>query len=266
VEGSKTVLLVGTLDTKGAEYAYLRERLRVHGVDTILADAGVEEPRGAEPDIGRAEVAAESGADPAALAEAGDRGAAVTAMAGAAEALARTLYAEGRIGAVLGAGGSGGAAIAARAMRALPVGAPKLMVSTMASGNTADYVGASGTLAESGRRSAIQPTAAQGPPAAMLDPFSLGSAREVVIRPAPEMRKPRCSAVSEALCRTRTGDPFLTMAVWLDRAASSGTPKHLHRCQIRDSAGARSARHRSAPSGTHSVPGQSERRRSARRS
>jgi len=81
VEGSKTVLLVGTLDTKGAEYAYLRERLRVHGVDTILADAGVEEPRGAEPDIGRAEVAAESGADPAALAEAGDRGAAVTAMA-----------------------------------------------------------------------------------------------------------------------------------------------------------------------------------------
>jgi uncharacterized protein (UPF0261 family) len=143
MEGSKTVLLVGTLDTKGAEYAYLRDRLRLHGVDSILADAGVNEPRGAEPDIGRAEVAAETGADPAALAAAGDRGAAVTEMASAAEALARRLYSEGRIGAVLAAGGSGGTAIATRAMQALPVGAPKVMVSTMASGNVADYVGAS---------------------------------------------------------------------------------------------------------------------------
>jgi uncharacterized protein (UPF0261 family) len=143
MEGSKTVLLVGTLDTKGAEYSYLRERLRAHGVDAILADAGVNEPAGAEPDISRHELAAESGADPDALAASGDRGAAVSAMAEAAEALARRLYGEGRIGGVLGAGGSGGTAIATRAMRALPVGAPKLMVSTMAAGNTADYVGAS---------------------------------------------------------------------------------------------------------------------------
>jgi uncharacterized protein (UPF0261 family) len=143
VEGSKTVLLVGTLDTKGAEYAYLRERLRAHGVDAILADAGVNEPVGAEPEISRHQLAAETGADPDALAAAGDRGAAVTAMAEAAEALARRLYGEGRIGGVLAAGGSGGTAIATRAMRALPVGAPKLMVSTMAAGNTADYVGAS---------------------------------------------------------------------------------------------------------------------------
>ena len=133
---SDTVLLVGTLDTKGAEYAYLRERLRLHGVDTILADAGVNEPVGVEPDL-------HVGGDPAALAQAGDRGAAVTAMAEAAEELARRLYAEGRIGGVLAAGGSGGTAIATRAMQALPVGAPKLMVSTMAAGNTADYVGAS---------------------------------------------------------------------------------------------------------------------------
>ena len=143
MEGSKSVLLVGTLDTKGAEYAYLRERLRAHGVDAILADAGVNEPVGVEPDISRHELAAETGADPDALAAAGDRGAAVTAMAEAAEALARRLYGEGRIGGVLAAGGSGGTAIATRAMRALPVGAPKLMVSTMAAGNTADYVGAS---------------------------------------------------------------------------------------------------------------------------
>jgi uncharacterized protein (UPF0261 family) len=143
VEGSKSVLLVGTLDTKGAEYAYLRERLRAHGVDSILADAGVNEPVGVEPDVSRHELAAETGADPDALAASGDRGAAVTAMAEAAEALARRLYGEGRIGGVLAAGGSGGTAIATRAMRALPVGAPKLMVSTMAAGNTADYVGAS---------------------------------------------------------------------------------------------------------------------------
>jgi uncharacterized protein (UPF0261 family) len=140
VEGSKTVLLVGTLDTKGAEYAYLRERLRAHGVDSILADAGVNEPVGVEPDR---HVGSETGADPRALAEAGDRGAAVTAMAEAAEALARRLYDEGRIAGVLAAGGSGNTAIATWAMPALPVGAPKLMVSTMAAGNTADYVGAS---------------------------------------------------------------------------------------------------------------------------
>jgi uncharacterized protein (UPF0261 family) len=143
VEGSKTVLLIGTLDTKGAEYAYLRDRLRLHGVDVILADAGVNEPVGADPDLSRADVGAEAGADPAALAAAGDRGAAVTAMASAAEALARRLYAEGRIAGVLAAGGSGNTAIATRAMQALPVGAPKLMVSTMAAGDTADYVGAS---------------------------------------------------------------------------------------------------------------------------
>ena len=74
MEGSKTVLLIGTLDTKGAEYAYLRERLRLHGVDAILADAGVNEPVGVTPDLSRSEVAAETGADPAALASAGDRG------------------------------------------------------------------------------------------------------------------------------------------------------------------------------------------------
>ena len=137
MEGSKAVLLVGTLDTKGAEYAYLRERLRLHGVDSILVDAGVHEPVGADPDVS---LAAETRAD---LAAAGDRGAAVTAMAEAAEELTLRLWAEGRIGGVLAAGGSGGTAIATRAMRALPVGVPKLMVSTMAAGDTADYVGAS---------------------------------------------------------------------------------------------------------------------------
>jgi uncharacterized protein (UPF0261 family) len=140
--GSQTVLLVGTLDTKGAEYAFLRERLRRHGVEALLADTGVYDPAGAEPDFSRQEVAAEAGVDVERLARERDRGAAVTAMADAAAALARRLHGEGRIGGVLAAGGSGNTAIATRAMQALPVGVPKLMVSTVAAGNTADYVGA----------------------------------------------------------------------------------------------------------------------------
>lgn len=141
--GSQTVLLVGTLDTKGAEYAFLRERLRLHGVDALLADTGIDEPAGAEPDLSRHEVAAEAGVDVERLARERDRGAAVSAMADAAAALARRLHEEGRIGGVLAAGGSGNTAIATRAMQALPVSVPKLMVSTVAAGNTADYVGAS---------------------------------------------------------------------------------------------------------------------------
>jgi uncharacterized protein (UPF0261 family) len=136
-----TVLLIGTLDTKGEEYAFLRDRLRDAGVDVLLADVGTLDPPGADPDIPREEVAAATGADLAALAEARDRGAAVTAMAEAAAELARRLHAEGRIDGILAAGGSGNTAIATRAMQALPVGVPKLMVSTMAAGDTRDYVG-----------------------------------------------------------------------------------------------------------------------------
>jgi uncharacterized protein (UPF0261 family) len=136
-----TVVLVGTLDTKGVEYDYLRERLRGHGVDAVLVDGGVlGEPR-AHPDVTREEVAQAAGGDARALAEAGDRGAAVETMArGAAEVVTR-LHAEGRLDGVLALGGSGGTALATEAMRALPVGVPKLMVSTMASGDTRPYVG-----------------------------------------------------------------------------------------------------------------------------
>ena len=139
---SETVLLVGTLDTKGAEYAYLRERLRKQRVDSLLVDVGIDEPVGAEPDIARHEL----GVDVGQLARDRDRGAAVAAMADAAASIARRLYEEGRIGGVLAAGGSGNTAIATRAMQALPVGVPKLMVSTVAAGNTADYVGAADVM------------------------------------------------------------------------------------------------------------------------
>jgi uncharacterized protein (UPF0261 family) len=137
-----TVVLVGTLDTKGQEYEYLRERLRVHGVDTILVDAGVLGAPAARPDVTREEAAQAAGAEARALADAGDRGAAVETMARGAAEIARRLHAEGRLQGILALGGSGGTALATEAMRALPVGVPKLMVSTMASGDTRPYVGA----------------------------------------------------------------------------------------------------------------------------
>jgi len=139
----KTVVLIGTLDTKGAEYQYLRQRLQLAGVQVLLVDVGTLEPPLTQPDISRQEVGDAIGVDVGALAAARDRGAAVTAMADAAASLVRRLHQEGRCDGVLAAGGSGNTAIATRAMRALPVGVPKLMVSTMAAGDTRNYIGAS---------------------------------------------------------------------------------------------------------------------------
>jgi uncharacterized protein (UPF0261 family) len=136
-----TVVLLGTLDTKGLEYAFLRDRVREHGVEVLLVDVGVYEPQ-LEADVSREEVARAAGADVNELAAAGDRGAAVAVMARGAAEVVRRLHAEGRLDGVLGLGGSGGSSIATSAMRALPVGVPKLMVSTMASGDTRPYVGA----------------------------------------------------------------------------------------------------------------------------
>ena len=139
----KTVVLVGTLDTKGDEYRYLRERLALAGVRTLLVDVGTLEPPLVEPDIDRYEVAAVTGVDLDELAAARDRGSAVTAMAQAAAALVGRLHEQGRCDGVLAAGGSGNTAIATSAMRALPVGVPKLMVSTVAAGDTRAYIGSS---------------------------------------------------------------------------------------------------------------------------
>lgn len=133
-----TVVLVGTLDTKGAEYAWLRERVRELGCDTVLVDVGVG-PSEVTADVTAEEVAEAGGASLQALRDAGDRGAAVTAMG---EGAAVVLAALDRVDAVLAVGGSGGSSIAARAVRDLPIGLPKLIVSTMASGDVSPYVGA----------------------------------------------------------------------------------------------------------------------------
>lgn len=140
------VLLVGTLDTKGVEYQFVRDLLRDAGIDTVVADAGVMGPPVFQPDISRDELYRAAGTTAAAVLAQADRGEAIAAAARGAAALARRLHAEGRIDAALGLGGSAGTTIATAAMRALPFGLPKLMVSTLASGMVRPFVGVSDIL------------------------------------------------------------------------------------------------------------------------
>jgi uncharacterized protein (UPF0261 family) len=137
-----TVVAIGTLDTKGAEYGFLRERLLEHGVDVILVDTGVLGEPTTVPDIPREEVAEAAGAEIEALVAAGDRGAAVETMSRGAAAIVVRLHGEDRLHAIVGMGGTGGTALVTHAMQELPVGVPKLVVSTVASGDTRPYVGA----------------------------------------------------------------------------------------------------------------------------
>lgn len=136
-----TVVLVGALDTKRDDYRWLREELHARGADTVLIDVGTFSD-GADADATPEDVARAAGRDLAELRAAHDRGAAMAAMADGAAVLVRRLYDEGRLDAVLAAAGSGGSSVAAHAMQALPVGVPKLLVSTMASGDVSPYVGA----------------------------------------------------------------------------------------------------------------------------
>ena len=136
------VALFGTLDTKGAEYEYFAALVRAHGAEVVLVDVGVLGEPSVHADVPRADVAAAAGFDVDELARTGDRGRAIAAMAAGAAETARRLHRDGRLDAIAGLGGSGGSSIVTNAMRALPVGVPKLMVSTLASGDTRPYVGA----------------------------------------------------------------------------------------------------------------------------
>jgi uncharacterized protein (UPF0261 family) len=132
---------LGTLDSKGIEYAYLKKEIEAQGVSALVIDAGVLGKPAFTPDIAAEEVAEAGGTSRASLAEKKDRGEAVAVMSrGAAIILAR-LVEEGRIHGVVAMGGGGGTTIGAIAMQALPVGFPKLIVSTVASGDTSAYVG-----------------------------------------------------------------------------------------------------------------------------
>ena len=138
-----TVVLVGTLDTKGAELDFVRGRLRELGAEVVVVDAGVMDQTAWTADVAADEVAQAGGAKRADLAAAGDRSAAMSAMRAGVLAVVTDLHRRGRVDGILAVGGSGGASLAAPAMQALPVGVPKLIVSTMAAGDTRPYVGES---------------------------------------------------------------------------------------------------------------------------
>lgn len=139
-----TIAILGTLDTKGAEHAFVADLLRQAGFDTLLIDVGSKSGPAIPPDISRDDVLAAL-ADPEAdaILARQDRGECVTLMGRAAAKRVSGLASENRIHGIISLGGGGGTAIATAAMRALPLGFPKLMVSTLASGQTAHYVGES---------------------------------------------------------------------------------------------------------------------------
>ncbi len=137
----RTILLIGTLDTKGTEYEYVRDLIRDRGFGTLTMDAGVLGEPNFSPDIAADEVAVAGGGSLAALRERGDRGEAVDVMIRGVCRLTPEVYEAGRFHGVLALGGGGGTNIAAAAMQTLPVGVPKLMVSTVVSGDVAPYVG-----------------------------------------------------------------------------------------------------------------------------
>ena len=136
-----TIAVLGTLDSKGEEHAFVAALIAQHGHKPLLIDVGTGGPATVQPDITREQVAASIGLDLASLMAKKDRGACVVAMTHAAPALVSKLASDGRIHGIISLGGGGGTAIGTAAMRALPLGFPKLMVSTLAAGNVAPYLG-----------------------------------------------------------------------------------------------------------------------------
>ena len=138
-----TIAILGTFDTKGPEHAFVADTLRIQGFTTRLINVGCLEAPTLQPDIAAERVAAAGDPDWQAILARKDRGESVGLMARGAAKVVADLVAQGEIHGVISLGGGGGTAIATAAMRALPIGFPKVMVSTLASGHTAAYVGTS---------------------------------------------------------------------------------------------------------------------------
>ncbi len=135
------VYLLGTLDTKGFEIAFVRDLLHEYGMKTCVVDAGCLGSPSILADISGEQVFAAAGASLEALREKNDRGQAVTQAAIGVASIVSVAHARGEMDGILALGGSAGTTIGTSAMRALPLGVPKLMVSTLASGQTRPYVG-----------------------------------------------------------------------------------------------------------------------------
>jgi uncharacterized protein (UPF0261 family) len=138
---AKTIAVVATLDTKGVEAGFIRERVEAAGLSALVIDTGVLAKPAFLGDIPRETVAEAAGTSLVRLVSEKDRGKSVTAMAEGAAKVVRGLFDAGKIHGVISIGGSAGTTIGTSAMRALPVGFPKVMVSTLASGDTRPYVG-----------------------------------------------------------------------------------------------------------------------------
>ena len=136
-----TVVLVGALDTKGADFAFVKELIEGAGADTVVVDFGVMGQPAFAPDVTRAEVCAAAGGDLAHLASGGHKDEAMATMARGLAAVVSRLHGEGRLDGIIGMGGSGGTSLATTAMRELPVGVPKVMVSTVGGGDVSAFAG-----------------------------------------------------------------------------------------------------------------------------
>lgn len=137
----KTVVLVGTLDTKGEEFSFVKRLIEEAGAQTLVVDFGVIGAPAFVPDVSREAVAAAGGGHLAALAGGGQKDEAMRVMAQGLAVVVRGLYDEGRLDGILGMGGGGNTSIATAAMRTLPVGVPKMMVSTLGGGDVSSYAG-----------------------------------------------------------------------------------------------------------------------------
>jgi len=137
----KQVVVIGALDTKGEDFAFIKERIEERGFKAIVVDVGVMGEPPFKPDVDADAVAKAGGESLSSLRAKGDKGNAMVVMTRGAAEIAKKLYAEGRLDAIFGMGGSAGTAIISAAMRALPLGVPKVLVSTVASGDTKPYVG-----------------------------------------------------------------------------------------------------------------------------
>lgn len=138
---AKTVVIVGALDTKGADFAFVKREIEGHGVRTLVVDFGVMGRAGLEPDIRREQVVVAAGGDLAHITSGDHKDEAMRIMATGLAIVVRRLHEEGRLDGIIGMGGSSGTSIATTAMRALPVGVPKLMVSTMGGGDVSAFAG-----------------------------------------------------------------------------------------------------------------------------
>ena len=138
---TKTVVIAGALDTKGQEFAFVKDLVEKEGLQTLVIDFGVMGEPAFSPDVNRAEVARAGGGDLGRLSSGQHKDEAMAVMANGLAVVVRKLHEAGKIDGIMSMGGSGGTSLATTAMRVLPVGLPKLMVSTLGGGDVSAYAG-----------------------------------------------------------------------------------------------------------------------------